>query len=119
MSLKSMEPQLEDPPLKQLDKIQEYRTVILYVLLIVHIVLKLCFLLQTQKVDQICRKSAVVLRQMFIILTVFIAAVNNPTKTKDNNEEIWISLLCSMIRNILPNPKMRRTDNTQAGVGKQ
>ena len=70
--------------------------------------------------DEICRKSAVVyLIQMFVILAVVLAADINLSKTDDNNKEMWLSLLCSTIGYVLPNPKLRRADNTQTVAGEQ
>ena len=70
--------------------------------------------------DQICRKSAVIyLSQMFIVLAVVIAAIINLSRTKYNNKEMWLSWLCPTIGYALPNLKLRRTDNTQAGAGEQ
>ena len=66
---------------------------------------------------QICRKSAVVyLIQMFVIviLAVVIAEVINLSKTVDNNNEMWLSLLCPTIGYVLPNPKLRRAGNSQS-----
>ena len=58
------------------------------------------------------KSSQVYLSQMIVILAVVIAAVINLSRTQDNYKEMWIFLPCSTIGYILPNPKLRRTDNT-------
>ena len=45
---------------------------------------------------------------MFVILAVVIAEVINLSKTADNNNEMWLWLLCPTIGYVLPNPKLRR-----------
>ena len=115
-----MEPLLEDPPLRQLDnsdRIQEYWAVILFALIVFHIVLQLCFCCRPKSaaMDKICHKSAFVyVTQMMVNLGVVIEAVINLSKTQDNNKEMWIFILCSMIGYLLPNAKLKRTYNTQA-----
>ena len=58
---------------------------------------------------KICPKSAVVyITQMCVIMGVVIAAIINLSVNQENNKEMWISLLCSTIGYILPNPKLRK-----------
>lgn len=59
--------------------------------------------------EKICPKSAAVyVTQMIIILVVVIAAIVNLSWKQDNNKEMWLSLLCSTIGYILPNPKLSK-----------
>ena len=59
--------------------------------------------------EKICPKSAVVyITQMVVILGVVTAAVINLSLKQESNKEMWISLLCSTIGYILPNPKLRK-----------
>ena len=58
--------------------------------------------------EKICPKSAAIfITQMVVILSVVIAAIIN-LSLRNENKEMWISLLCSTIGYVLPNPKLRK-----------
>jgi hypothetical protein len=45
--------------------------------------------------------------QMLIVLIVVVTSITNLSLNKDGNREFWISLLCSTIGYILPNPRVK------------
>ncbi len=63
--------------------------------------------------DRLCYKSAIVFAtQMVVVLTVVTAAIIN-LSLKNENKEMWISLLCSTIGYVMPAPKLRKLTTTE------
>ncbi len=63
--------------------------------------------------DRLCYKSAIVFAtQMIVVLTVVTAAIVN-LSWKEENKEMWISLLCSTIGYVMPAPKLRKLNPTE------
>jgi hypothetical protein len=49
--------------------------------------------------------------QMLIVLVVVLTSIVNLSINNKDNREFWISLLCSTIGYILPNPKLKTSKN--------